>query len=123
MQTNEITKEELVFVVSKDTACDRCASPINSGEFIKLITVPDGVKQGICMSCAGYDDYDYLSAGNAKLTRLASKYSSSRTVVLRWSRSRKRYERRGLLLERSALDRAVDELGLPTGETFSLEKN
>ncbi len=117
MKTSEATKEELVFVVSKDTACNRCASPITSGDFIKPITLPDGVKQGICMTCAGYDDYDYLSAGNAKLTRLASKYSSSRTVVLRWSRSRKRYERRGLLLERSALNRAVDELGLNETKT------
>ena len=48
-------------------------------------------------------------AGDAAVTRRASKYSKLRAVVVRWSRTRKRYERQGILVEPEALRRAEEE--------------
>ncbi|MGO9741653.1 MAG: hypothetical protein ACLPN5_09120 [Roseiarcus sp.] len=56
-----------------------------------------------CMNCAGLGDLVFLPAGDAKLTRLVKAKSQRTAVVVRFSRSRKRYERQGLLVERSAL--------------------
>lgn len=55
------------------------------------------------------DHLIFLPAGDAALTRRAGKYSALSAVVLKWSRSRKRYERQGLLVEESALQRAEQE--------------
>jgi hypothetical protein len=52
---------------------------------------------------------EYLPSGDAALTRRAGKYSALRSVVVRFSRSRGRYERQGLLVEPAALERAEEE--------------
>lgn len=62
------------------------------------------------MRCAGFADLVYLAAGDAKITRRAKKYSAKHVVVVRFSRTRKRYERKGLLVERAALQKAEGEL-------------
>lgn len=51
----------------------------------------------------------YLPSGNTALTRRASKYTTLKAVLLRFSRSRQRYERQGILIEESALHRAEAE--------------
>ena len=43
------------------------------------------------------------------LTRRASKYSTLRAVVVRFSRTRMRYERQGILVEEAALEQAERE--------------
>ncbi len=63
----------------------------------------------MCLRCADLDHLVYLPSGNTALTRRASKYSTLRAVVVRFSRSRKRNERQGILVERSALERAECE--------------
>jgi hypothetical protein len=60
----------------------------------------------VCMSCADLDHLVFLPAGDTALTRRAKKASRLSAVVVRWSRSRKRYERRGLLVEEPALEEA-----------------
>jgi len=50
-----------------------------------------------------------LPAGDAALTRRASKYSTLAAAVVKWSRARKRYERQGLLVEAAALEQAEQE--------------
>lgn len=55
------------------------------------------------------DHLVFLPSGDAALTRRGSKYSTLSAVVLQWSRTRKRYERQGLLIEESALQRAEQE--------------
>ena len=50
-----------------------------------------------------------LAAGNVALTRRATKHSARNAVVVRFSRARKRYERQGVLVETSALERAERE--------------
>jgi hypothetical protein len=63
-----------------------------------------------CLKCVGLDDLEFLSAGNALLTRRAKAKSTRHAVVVTFSWSRRRYERQGLLVEPQALDEAQREL-------------
>jgi hypothetical protein len=63
----------------------------------------------LCLRCADLDHLVFLERGDAALTRRASRYSTLRAVVVRFSRSRKRYERQGVLIEDHALARAEQE--------------
>ena len=63
----------------------------------------------VCLVCADLDHLVFLPAGNAALTRRARKASALSAVVVRFSRSRGRYERQGLLVEDAALDQAEQE--------------
>jgi hypothetical protein len=60
----------------------------------------------LCLTCADLDHLVFLPAGDAALTRRATKGSTLSAVVVRFSRSRKRYERQGILVEEAALDAA-----------------
>jgi len=62
-----------------------------------------------CMGCADMDHLVFLRAGDAALTRRAKAGSRLSAVVVRFSRARKRYERQGILVEESALERAERE--------------
>jgi hypothetical protein len=64
-----------------------------------------------CLSCVGLGDLEFLGAGDALLTRRAKAKSARHAVVVRFSKSRKRYERQGLLVEPQALADAAGELG------------
>lgn len=63
----------------------------------------------LCLGCADMDHLVFLPAGDAALTRRSKKASRLSAVVVRWNRSRKRYERRGLLVEETALAQAEAE--------------
>lgn len=63
-----------------------------------------------CLQCVGLDDLEFLPAGDALLTRRAKAKSGRHAVVVRFSRSRRRYERQGLLVEPQALAEAQREL-------------
>ena len=63
----------------------------------------------LCMRCADLDHLVFLPSGDVALTRRAGKHSKLRVVVVRFSRTRKRYERQGLLVEEHALARAEME--------------
>jgi hypothetical protein len=52
-----------------------------------------------CLRCVGLDDLEFLPAGDALLTRRVRAKSARSAVVVRFSRSRERYERQGLLVE------------------------
>jgi hypothetical protein len=93
-----------VFSVSKEASCDACAAQLFAGS---LIRVENGSAR--CMECADLAHLVFLPSGDAALTRRASKHSKLWAVALRWSRARKRYERRGLLAEEAALARAEEE--------------
>jgi hypothetical protein len=67
-----------------------------------------------CLRCVGLDDLEFLSAGDALLTRRVKAKSARRAVVVRFSKSRRRYERQGLLVEPQALTEAQRELALQT---------
>ena len=63
----------------------------------------------LCLACADLDHLVFLPAGDAALTRRAKKASGLSAVVVRWSRTRKRYERQGLLVEEPALEQAEQQ--------------
>lgn len=56
-----------------------------------------------CLRCVGLDDLEFLPAGDAMLTRRAKAKSARHAVVVRFSRTRRRYERQGLLVEPQVL--------------------
>ncbi len=60
----------------------------------------------LCLGCADLDHLVFLAAGDAALTRRAKKASGLSAVVVRFSRSRRRYERQGILVEEQALEQA-----------------
>jgi hypothetical protein len=63
-----------------------------------------------CLRCTGLDDLEFLSAGDALLTRRVKAKSARHAVVVRFSKTRRRYERQGLLVESQALREAQREL-------------
>lgn len=63
----------------------------------------------LCLDCADLGHLVFLPAGDAALTRRSKKASRLSAVVVRWSRSRKRYERQGILAEAEAIERAEQE--------------
>lgn len=83
----------------KDWECWSCGD--DSGGFLFM----EGPGP-LCLECADLDHLVFLSAGNTALTRRARKASTLSAIVVRWSRSRKRYERQGILVEEPALEAA-----------------
>jgi len=63
----------------------------------------------LCLGCADLDHLVFLPAGDAALTRRSRKGSTLSAVVVRFSRSRKRYERQGILVEPAALEAAEEQ--------------
>jgi len=66
----------------------------------------------VCLRCVGLDDLEFLSAGDALLTRRVKAKSARYAVVVRFSRARRRYERQGVLVEQQALADVQHDLGL-----------
>ena len=95
----------VVFWVKRDTACAECGRELFRGSMIML----NKERNPLCLTCADLDHLEYLSRGNATLTRRASKHSRLRAVVVEWSRARKRYERQGVLVESEAIEKAEAE--------------
>jgi hypothetical protein len=98
------SKDLVVFEILRDSKCTDGGEVIWKGEFLFL----DG-EQALCLSCADLDHLEYLPRGDAALTRRAKRHSGLSAVVVRFSRSRGRYERQGVLVEVSALERAEEE--------------
>jgi hypothetical protein len=62
-----------------------------------------------CLTCADLDHLVFLPAGDAALTRRAKKASRLSAVLVRFSPSRKRHERQGLLVEEAAVEQAEQQ--------------
>lgn len=75
--------------------CHRCGG---TGDLLMMETPGPA-----CLRCVGLDDLTYLPAGDASLTRRAKAKSTRYAVIVRFSRTRRRYERLGLLVEPQAL--------------------
>lgn len=88
---------ELVVVLplNREWKCHRCGG---AGDFLMMEDAGPA-----CLKCLGLGDLEYLPAGDALLTRRAKAKSARYAVVVRFSRSRGRYERQGLLVEPPAL--------------------
>jgi|SRR5690348_1407232 len=95
---------ELVVIepLNRDWKCHRCGG--SSGLLIMETPGP------ACLQCAGLDDLEFLGSGDALLTRRAKAASARHAVVVRFSRTRRRYERQGILVEPAALRQAQERL-------------
>ncbi|MDM8529243.1 DUF2293 domain-containing protein [Anaerolineales bacterium HSG24] len=101
-----MAKTELkVFISSRDSTCGECKEALGRNAWITLA----GEKGALCLACADLDHLVFLPAGNAALTRRSKKHSTLSAVVLSWNRRRKRYERRGLLVEEEGLELAEQQ--------------
>ena len=94
----------VVFSILKPSACAECGEELWKGSFLRM-------EKGkpLCLECADLDHLVFIPRGDAVLTRRSRKYSNLSAVVVRFSRSRKRYERQGLLVESGAIERAQEE--------------
>ena len=63
----------------------------------------------LCLTCADLDHLEFLPAGDAALSRRAKKESTLAAIVVRFNARRKRYERKGILVEEQALARAEEQ--------------
>ena len=81
-----------------DWTCSKCSG---TGDFLLMDDTGP-----LCGHCAKLDHLVYLPAGDAALSRRAKQASGLSAIVMRFSRSRKRYERQGILIEESALKQA-----------------
>src|SRR5215471_8186623 len=97
-------KELVVFDILRESQCADCGKRLPGGDFLFM----EGGRP-LCLSCGDLDHLVYLPRGDTALTRRARKHSSLSAVVVRFSRSRKRYERQGVLVEPSALEQAEQE--------------
>jgi len=93
-----------VFSIVKASKCAQCQEELWKGD---LLTMQG--EQALCMECADLGHLVYLGRGDAALTRRATKHSSLWAVVVRFSRTRGRYERQGVLVQPEALDKAEEE--------------
>lgn len=96
--------EPVVYEILGTAQCSECGAEMEQGSLLfKEAELP------FCLACAGLGDLEFLSAGNAALTRRAAKFSARTAVVVRFSRARKRYERQGIPVENAALEKAEGE--------------
>ncbi|OAF17628.1 hypothetical protein [Bradyrhizobium neotropicale] len=88
---------ELVVVQSLNAEwkCHRCGG---AGDLLMMETPGP-----TCLRCVGLDDLAFLPTGDATLTRRVKAASARYAVVVRFSRTRRRYERQGLLVEPQVL--------------------
>jgi hypothetical protein len=100
----EANGEIVVFSILKPSACAECGTELWKGSFLRM-------KKGtpLCLECADLDHLVFVPRGDTALARRSRKYSTLSAVVVRFSRSRKRYERQGLLVESGAIGRAREE--------------
>jgi len=97
-------QKQPVFQVVRDAKCSECGVEIFQGDLLMMER-----DQPLCLHCAGLGDLEFLPSGDTALTRRTTKYSARTAVVVRFSRSRGRYERQGILAEPQAIERAEAE--------------
>jgi len=96
--------DRVVFDIVRESKCSECGIELPKGSFLTM-----EASQPLCLACAGLGDLEYLPRGDVALTRRTTKYSRTTLVVVRFSRSRGRYERQGILAEEAAIARAEQE--------------
>lgn len=87
--------------VTQEGNCSECGAELFKGSFLFREN-----EKPLCLACADLDHLVFLPAGDMALTRRARKLSVLSAVVVRFSRSRRRYERQGLLVTPAALAEA-----------------
>ncbi len=106
---NKDPKNNVVFQLNRSSRCYNCDERMVAGEFV-VLKYKDEDKEALCASCAGIDELEVVQSGNAELTKLTSRYSVVRYVIMRWSDVWKAYERQGILVDSDAVARAKAEI-------------
>lgn len=110
MTSSDPNPELKVFISQRESTCAECEHELGKQAWIFLKGDPGTANSvALCLACADLDHLLFLPSGDAALTRRSKKYSKLCAVVLKWSRARKRYERQGLLVEETALQKAEQE--------------
>ena len=91
----------VVVIPRREWSCAQCGE---SGDFLRMES-----NQPLCLDCADLGHLVFLPSGDAALTRRARKASKLSAVVVQFSRTRKRYERQGVLVEEAALEHAEEQ--------------
>jgi hypothetical protein len=107
----EKAPQPVVFLNLRDAQCSECGAEIAQGSMLLM-----EADQPLCLHCARLGGLEFLPAGDTALTRRATRYSGRAAVVVRFNRARKRYERQGILVEETALERAEQECVQDAGE-------
>ena len=90
-KTDRTPELVVVMPLKPDWKCHRC------GDTGGLLVMED--PGPACLRCVGMDDLEFVQSGDALLTRRLKARSTRGALVVRFSRSRKRYERQGILVE------------------------
>ena len=96
--------QTVIFQILRDSRCSECSAEIEQDSFLLM-----EAGQPLCLPCADLADLEFLPSGDTALTRRATRHSTRVAIVVRFSRSRKRYERQGVLVEPAALETAEHE--------------
>jgi hypothetical protein len=93
--------EMLLIVTASPSTCSECGAGLEAGDFLR-------VESGnpLCVECADLGHLEFLPSGDTALTRRSRKHSTLFAIVVEFNRRRRRYERRGTLVEREALEKA-----------------
>lgn len=94
--------ERKVFICFEERKCADCNTLIEVNDFI----VREFEGYMTCLKCAGLERLVFLPTGDACVTRRAKQYSSTWEEVVWFNRRHKRNERRGILVEKEALEKA-----------------
>ena len=99
-----LAHEIVVLVTPVPVPCGECGALRVRGDLVHYEAATP-----LCLDCALLGRLALLPSGDVALTRRASAHSKRRALVLEWSARRKRYERRGTLVEPEAIRRARAE--------------
>lgn len=105
----------VVIITRREGQCAECGEEFFDGAMIRMQD-----EGPLCLDCADLGHLEYLSRGNTALTRRATKHSPLRAVVVQWARARNHYERQGILVTRSAIDRSDRRFKQATWEGIHL---
>jgi hypothetical protein len=106
-----MSKMPPVYSLTRPSRCHGCDKRLLPGDIVKLEESKDE-REAFCRACARLDALEVLLSGNAKITRLATKYATSKYVVMKWSDMWKTYERVGIMVDSPAIDKAEAECGI-----------
>ncbi|MHA7057471.1 DUF2293 domain-containing protein [Aquimarina sp. M1] len=95
--------QNIFLTKKKKLRCISCGKKIPLG---KSFVAESESHKGTCFNCSPFKGYVLLPPGDVAMTRRSKKYSMRCGVVLAWNQRRKRYERRGQLVEAIAIEKA-----------------
>ena len=112
--------KQKVYALSRPSRCYNCDTKLFPDTIVQLKHQDDDEREVLCPDCSGIGHLELLPSGNSKITKLVSKYSTELYTVMRWSDLWKCYERKGLLAQTAAIDKAEKELGFKLPERRSV---